>query len=119
VTSAALAIAAGCVRDAPGGLAGSAPGRVRGCSGQHWREAATVLVGACLGLTIGGPVSTATVGHLFAVGDVWAMLRASIFQTVAMFAVTTAPLPSIGVAAVGWVASPALSLMPRCSGGRP
>jgi O-antigen/teichoic acid export membrane protein len=83
------------------GLVGAAPGLVPGLFGEPWRDAAGVLPGACLGLAIGGSVSVATAGYLYAVGDVSAVLRGGILQTIAMLAVTLPLLPTMGVSAVG------------------
>ena len=58
------------------------------------------MPGACLGLGIAGPISVATQGYLYAVGDASAVLRSVIFQTIALFAVTLPLLPLLGVSAV-------------------
>jgi O-antigen/teichoic acid export membrane protein len=107
VISRAVAMAAVASGMLLAGLAGSAPGLVPGLFGEQWREAAVVLPWACLGLCVGGSVSTATAGYLFAVGDVAAVLRANIFQTATMLAVTIGLLPILGVSAVGlgWLAA--------------
>ncbi|WRZ94800.1 oligosaccharide flippase family protein [Streptomyces sp. NBC_01007] len=88
-------------------LAASAPGLVPGLFGTQWRDAATVVPGACLGLAIGGVVSVATQGYLYAIGDVRAVLRASLLQAVTWFAVTLPLLAPLGVVSVGlgWFAS--------------
>lgn len=83
------------------GLAGSAPGLIPGVFGEQWREASSVVPGACLGLGIGGPVSVATQGYLYAVGDASAVLRAVVFQTIALFCVTVPLLHILGISAVG------------------
>lgn len=83
------------------GLAGSAPGLIPGLFGEQWREASNVLPGACLGLSVGGSISVATQGYLYAVGDASAVLRAVSFQTITLFAVTLPLLPVIGVWAIG------------------
>jgi O-antigen/teichoic acid export membrane protein len=83
------------------GLAGSAPGLIPGLFGEQWRDASAVLPGACLGLGIGGTISVATQGYLYAVGDASAVMRAVIFQTITLFAVTLPLLPVLGVSAVG------------------
>jgi O-antigen/teichoic acid export membrane protein len=83
------------------GLAGSAPGLIPGLFGEQWRSASGVIPPACLGLAIGGSVSVATVGYLYAVGDAAGVLRATLYQTAAWFAVTLPLLPVIGVSAVG------------------
>jgi O-antigen/teichoic acid export membrane protein len=88
-------------------LAGSAPGLVPGLFGEQWSEASSVVPAACLGLGIGGSVSVATVGYLYAVGDASAVLRAGAVQTIAWFVVTLPLLPLVGVSAVGlgWLIS--------------
>jgi O-antigen/teichoic acid export membrane protein len=89
------------------GLAGSAPGLIPGLFGEQWRGASSAIPGACLGLGIGGAMSVATVGYLYAVGDASAVLRASIFETIALLAVALLLLPLLGVSAVGlgWLAA--------------
>jgi O-antigen/teichoic acid export membrane protein len=89
------------------GFAGSAPGLIPGVFGERWRDASSAIPWACLGLGIGGSVSVATVGYLYAVGDASAVLRSGLMQSVAWFAVTLPLLPVVGVAAVGlgWLAS--------------
>ncbi|MFG2796170.1 oligosaccharide flippase family protein [Streptomyces pseudovenezuelae] len=83
------------------GLAGSAPGLVPGLFGPQWRDAAAVVPGACLGLAVGGAVSVATQGYLYALGDARTVLRASLLQAVTWFAVTLPLLVPLGVASVG------------------
>jgi polysaccharide transporter, PST family len=83
------------------GLAGSAPGLIPGLFGEQWRGASDVIPWACLALGIGGSISVATQGYLYAVGDASAVLRASLFDTIALFAVAIPLLPLIGVSAVG------------------
>nr|WP_272956072.1 oligosaccharide flippase family protein [Actinopolymorpha rutila] len=89
------------------GLAASAPGLVPGLFGVQWRDAATILPAACLGLCVGGSVSVATQGYLYAVGDAAVVLRACVLQTLVQFLVVLVALPWIGVVAVGlgWLAS--------------
>jgi O-antigen/teichoic acid export membrane protein len=89
------------------GLAGSAPGFIPGVFGEQWREASTVIPIACLALTIGGSVSVATVGYLYAVGDAATVLRAHALRTLAAFSVTFPLLPVLGLqaAALGWLVS--------------
>jgi O-antigen/teichoic acid export membrane protein len=91
-------------------LAGSAPGLIPGLFGEQWREASEVIPWACLGLGVGGPVSVATQGYLYGVGDASAVLRAVILQTVAWFTVALPLLPLVGVSAVGlgWCAAGAV-----------
>jgi O-antigen/teichoic acid export membrane protein len=89
------------------GLAASAPGLVPGLFGEQWQGAAAAIPWACLGLAIGGSVSVATQGYLYAVDDASAVLRAGVLQAVAWFAVTLPLLDVVGVSAVGlgWIAS--------------
>jgi polysaccharide transporter, PST family len=88
-------------------LAGSAPGLIPGLFGEQWSGATDVIPAACLGLALGGSVSVATVGYLYAVGDAAAVLRAHVSRAIAAFAVTFPLLPFIGVrgAALGWLVS--------------
>jgi O-antigen/teichoic acid export membrane protein len=88
-------------------LAASAPGLVPGVFGEPWREAANALPPACLGLAIGGSVSVATQGYLYAVGDASAVLRSGVIQAVTWVALTVPLLSVMGVTAagVGWLAS--------------
>jgi O-antigen/teichoic acid export membrane protein len=89
------------------GLAGSSPGLIPGLFGEQWRPAATVLPIACLALAIGGPLSVATVGYLYAVGDASAVLRAHVLRALTLFIVALPLLPVLGAraAAIGWLAS--------------
>jgi O-antigen/teichoic acid export membrane protein len=92
------AIGSGCILT---GLAGSAPGLLPGVFGEQWRAASTIMPLACLGLGIGGSVSVATQGFLYAVGDASAVLRAVSLQAVTLFAVTLPLLPPLGIPAIG------------------
>jgi O-antigen/teichoic acid export membrane protein len=83
------------------GLAGSAPGLVPGIFGEQWRGASSVIPLACLGLGIGGSVSVATQGYLYAVGDAAGVLRVVLLQTAVLFAVTLPLLLWLGVSAIG------------------
>ncbi|WP_330263141.1 oligosaccharide flippase family protein [Streptomyces griseorubiginosus] len=88
-------------------LAGSAPGLVPGVFGAQWRDAAAAVPGACLGLAVGGAVSVATQGYLYALGDARSVLRASLLQALTWFAVTLPLIAPLGVASVGlgWCAA--------------
>ncbi|MFF7047003.1 oligosaccharide flippase family protein [Streptomyces griseorubiginosus] len=88
-------------------LAGSAPGLVPGLFGPQWRDAAAAVPGACLGLAVGGSVSVAAQGYLYALGDARTVLRAGLLQAVTWFAVTVPLLVPLGVASVGlgWCAA--------------
>jgi O-antigen/teichoic acid export membrane protein len=83
------------------GLAGSSPGLIPGLFGGQWHAAAGVIPAACLGLGIGGSLSVATVGYLYAVGDASAVLRALLFRAIVTFAVVLPLLPVLGATATG------------------
>jgi O-antigen/teichoic acid export membrane protein len=89
------------------GLAGAAPGLVPGLFGEQWRSAALLLPPACLGLVVGGAVSVACEGYLYAVGDAAAVLRSGLLQAVVLFGTALPLLPALGVRAVGlaWLAA--------------
>jgi O-antigen/teichoic acid export membrane protein len=89
------------------GLAGSSPGLIPGLFGQKWHEASTVVPAVCLGLGIGGSLSAATIGYLYAVGDASGVLRAHVLRTIALFVVALPLLPILGVAGagLGWLVS--------------
>jgi polysaccharide transporter, PST family len=92
------AVASGLILTA---LAGSAPGLIPGLFGEQWREATTAIPGSCLALFIGGSLSVATVGYLYAVGDASAVLRSHVLRAIALFAVALPLLPLLGVRAAG------------------
>jgi O-antigen/teichoic acid export membrane protein len=89
------------------GLAASAPGLVPGLFGEQWRGAVNIVPPACLALAIAGPLSVATVGYLYAVGDAAAVLRAHVARMITLFAVALPLLPVLGAPAtgVGWLAA--------------
>jgi O-antigen/teichoic acid export membrane protein len=97
-TLASVAIASGLIL-AP--LAASASWLIPAVFGPDWTGAAEALPPAALGMLIVGPVSTATVGYLFAIGDAKTALRSLTLDTLAWFAVVIVALPSLGVQAVG------------------
>jgi O-antigen/teichoic acid export membrane protein len=88
-------------------LVGSAPALVPSVLGEKWEEAADVIPTASLGLMVGGPVSVAVAGYLWAAGDASTPLRALIVQGLTWTAVALPLLPLIGVSAVGlgWLAA--------------
>jgi O-antigen/teichoic acid export membrane protein len=89
------------------GLAAGASGLVPGLFGERWQAASAIVPWACLGLAIGGCISVATQGYLYAIGDASSVLRSVILQTVVWFGVTLPLLPVVGVVALGmgWFAS--------------
>jgi O-antigen/teichoic acid export membrane protein len=75
--------------------------------GSRWGSVADVLPLAFFALQLSGPISVATAGYLYAVGDASAVLRAA-FATSAVWLIVTLPLVSpLGVIAVGlgWMVS--------------
>jgi O-antigen/teichoic acid export membrane protein len=88
-------------------LVGAGPALVHTVLGERWADAASVLPWASLGLMIGGPVSVATAGYLWAIGDASTPLRAVACHGAAWIAVTLTLMPAIGVTAlgVGWLAA--------------
>jgi O-antigen/teichoic acid export membrane protein len=83
------------------GLAGASAGLIPGVFGEQWRGASVIMPGACLGAAIGTSVGVSAYGYLFAVGDVSAVLRSTIVQTIALLAVTLTLVPVLGVSAIG------------------
>jgi O-antigen/teichoic acid export membrane protein len=88
-------------------LVGAGPALVPAVLGREWAEAAAVLPWASLGLMIGGPVSVATAGFLWAVGDASTPLKAVAYHGAAWITITFALMPAIGLTAlgVGWLAA--------------
>jgi O-antigen/teichoic acid export membrane protein len=82
-------------------LAASSPALIPAVFGAKWADASDVFAPACLGLMVAGPVSVATGGYLYAVGDISVVLRATILQGAVWVVVTFALLPPLGVVAVG------------------
>jgi O-antigen/teichoic acid export membrane protein len=75
--------------------------------GQRWAPVAEVLPIAFFALQVSGPVSVASAGYLYAVGDTSSILRAAAATSVVWLLVTLPLLSSLGVAAVGvgWAVS--------------
>ena len=88
-------------------LVGSAPALVPSVFGAHWAPAAQAIPWAAAGLMFGGPVSVATAGYLYAVGDSSSVLISAIVQALAWFALAFPLLPILGVQAIGigWMAA--------------
>jgi O-antigen/teichoic acid export membrane protein len=83
------------------GLVGSAPGLFPGLFGEQWREASQIMPGVCLSIMIAAPVSVSAQGYLYAVGNASAVLRASTFETIALFAATLPLVLVLGVRGIG------------------
>jgi hypothetical protein len=75
--------------------------------GHRWAPVVDVLPFAFFALQASGPVSVATAGYLYAVGDTSTVLRAAIATSVVWLLVTLPLLPGLGVTAVGvgWMVS--------------
>ncbi len=75
--------------------------------GHRWGPVADVLPVAFFALQVSGPVSVATAGYLYAVGDTSTVLRSAIATSVIWLLVALPLLPYIGVVAigVGWAAA--------------
>jgi O-antigen/teichoic acid export membrane protein len=75
--------------------------------GARWAPVADVLPVAFFALQVSGPISVATAGYLYAVGDASAVLRAAAATSVVWLLVALPLLPSLGLIAVGigWMAS--------------
>lgn len=88
-------------------LVGSTPALVPAVFGDRWDDVIGVIPAAGLALMIGGPVSVATAGYLFAVGDASRVLKSTVAHTGAWLTVGLSLLPLMGAPALGlgWVAS--------------
>jgi O-antigen/teichoic acid export membrane protein len=75
--------------------------------GHRWAAVADVLPVAFFALQASGPVSVATAGYLYAVGDTATVLRAAIVTSVVWLLVALPLLPALGLPAVGvgWMVS--------------
>jgi O-antigen/teichoic acid export membrane protein len=69
--------------------------------GHRWAPVADVLPVAFFALQASGPVSVATAGYLYAVGETTAILRAATVTSVVWPVVTFPLLPSLGVVSLG------------------
>jgi O-antigen/teichoic acid export membrane protein len=86
-------------------LAACAPALVPAVFGERWHEAGVLVPIACAGLLLSGPISVATAGYLYAVGDAASVLRVTIAHTIAWIGVAAALLPVLGAPAIplAWV----------------
>jgi O-antigen/teichoic acid export membrane protein len=75
--------------------------------GHQWASVAEVLPFAFFALQVSGPVSVASAGYLYAVGDTSTVLRAATATSVVWLLVTLPLLPYLGLIAVGvgWMVS--------------
>lgn len=80
---------------------GAAPELVPGVFGEQWRASTAVVPWVSLALLIGGPVSVACVGYLYAANEPGRVLRAAVLSTAAWFMVAVPLLPFFGLEALG------------------
>jgi len=88
-----------------GALVACAPVIVPVLLGNRWSDAVVVLPAAGVSLVVGGPVSAAAAGFLFAVGDARCVLRATIVHTACWLVVGLSLLPVLGLVSIslGWL----------------
>jgi polysaccharide transporter, PST family len=82
-------------------LVGGGPSLIPLVFGSQWKDAADVVPWAALGTMISGPVSVATAGYLYAVGDASAVLRSGILMSAVWLALGLGLLEPVGIAAPG------------------
>jgi peptidoglycan biosynthesis protein MviN/MurJ (putative lipid II flippase) len=83
------------------GLVSATPALIPAVFAPQWHGIIDILPWACAGLLVGGPISVAVAGFLFAQGDAGTVLRGAILHTCASLACGLALLPVIGVTALG------------------
>jgi PST family polysaccharide transporter len=82
-------------------LVGSTPALVTAVFAHRWHGIVDVLPWACGGLLVGGPISVAVAGFLFAHGDASTVLRSAVLHTTAALALGLGLLPVLGITALG------------------
>jgi O-antigen/teichoic acid export membrane protein len=82
-------------------LVGCTPALVPAVFAAKWHGIVDILPWACGGLLVGGPISVAVAGFLFAHGDASTVLRGAILHTAGSLLVGLALLPVLGVTALG------------------
>lgn len=87
-------------------VGGCAPALVIVAFGERWADVIPVLPWAAASLLVGGPISTAALGLLYARGEARTVLVAVVAHTVAWFAVAIPLIPQLGAQAlaIGWCA---------------
>ena len=98
------ALVTGCI---VGALVGSSYALVPSVFGPQWAPATSVIPWAAFGLMFGGPVSVATAGYLYAIGDSASVLLSIVLHTLAWLFVAFSLLPWVGIQAIGigWLAA--------------
>ena len=82
-------------------MGGSLPALVPALFPPEWHSIVNILPWAFAGLLVGGPVSVATAGFLFARGDAGTALRGAVLHTAAWLLLALLLLPVLGVTAIG------------------
>jgi O-antigen/teichoic acid export membrane protein len=82
-------------------IGGTAPALVPVAFGGAWQDAVPVLPWAAAGILLAGPVSTSTVGLLYARGRPGTVLVAVVAHSITWFAVAVPLLPSLGAESLG------------------
>jgi O-antigen/teichoic acid export membrane protein len=81
--------------------AASSPMLVPAIFGEPWHRSGAIVAISCVGLIVSGPISVATAGYLYAVGDAAAVLRATAVHGLAWVATALVLLPWIGPIGIG------------------
>jgi O-antigen/teichoic acid export membrane protein len=81
-------------------LVGSAPALVPAVLGSRWAAVDQIVPGQGIGLLIGGPISVATAGYLWAIGEPRAPLRATFWASIIWWVVTFPLLGPLGAWAI-------------------
>ena len=81
-------------------LVGSAPALIPAVLGSRWADVDQIVPGSGIGLLIGGPISVATAGYLWAIGEPRAPLRATVWHSVVWWIVTFPLLGPLGAWAI-------------------
>jgi O-antigen/teichoic acid export membrane protein len=87
------------------GLVGCAPALLPALLGERWADVPPTLLWSSLGLLLTAPVIVAAIGYLYATGRAGTVLWATVWHTLAWFAVAFPLLPVVGAPAVGlgWI----------------
>lgn len=82
-------------------LAGAVSPAIPAVFGEQWSDVTSILLPIFFAIQVGGPVSVATAGYLYAVGNAAVVLRVAILVTVAWLLVSVPLLGPLGPAALG------------------
>lgn len=70
--------------------------------GPEWGTAGTVVILACIGVIVLGPVSVAAAGYLYATGRAGVVLAATVAYTLSWLVTVAILWPHLGVTSMGW-----------------